>query len=54
MIFVRPTTAISRADLVQSCLQELRMRPGCESVGMICASCAIIELDIGAAGVAVA
>jgi hypothetical protein len=35
MVFVRATTATSRADLVQSCLQELRIWPGCESVGTI-------------------
>jgi hypothetical protein len=35
MVFLRPTTAISRADLVQRCLQELRLWPGCEAVGTI-------------------
>jgi hypothetical protein len=35
MVFVRPTTAINRADLARSCLQELRLWPGCESVGTV-------------------
>ena len=35
MIFVRPTTAIGRANLARDCLQELRLWPGCESVGTV-------------------
>jgi hypothetical protein len=35
MVFVRPTTAISRAELARDCLQELRLWPGCESVGTV-------------------
>jgi hypothetical protein len=35
MVFVRPTTAISRADLASDCLQELRLWPGCEAVGTV-------------------
>jgi hypothetical protein len=35
MVFVRPTIAISRADLASDCLQELRLWPGCEAVGTV-------------------
>jgi hypothetical protein len=35
MVFVRPTIAISRADLARDCLQQLRQWPGCESVGTV-------------------
>jgi hypothetical protein len=33
MGFQRFTAGISRADLTRDCLQELRMWPGCETVG---------------------
>lgn len=35
MVYFRPTTAIGREDLARDCLQELRMWPGCETVGTI-------------------
>jgi hypothetical protein len=35
MVFVRPTIAISRADLASDCLQELRLWPGCEAIGTV-------------------
>jgi hypothetical protein len=35
MVFVRPTTAISRAELARACLYELRLWPRCETVGAV-------------------
>jgi hypothetical protein len=32
MGYFRPTTRISRADLIRDCLQELHLWPGCEKV----------------------
>ena len=35
MVDFRPTTGISRADLARDCLRDLRLWPGCETVGSI-------------------
>jgi hypothetical protein len=32
MVFQRFTTGITRSDLTQECLRELRLWPGCETV----------------------
>jgi hypothetical protein len=35
MVFVHFTTGISRDDLARECLQQVRMWPGCETVGAV-------------------
>jgi hypothetical protein len=35
MGYFRPTIGISRGDLTRDCLQQLRMWPGCETVGSV-------------------
>jgi hypothetical protein len=35
MMLLRYTTAISRADLVRDCLNQIRQWPGCETIAAI-------------------
>jgi hypothetical protein len=35
MVLLRYTTAISRADLIRDCLNQIRQWPGCETIGAI-------------------
>ena len=35
MVYFRPTTGIRREDRARDCVQELRMWPGCETVGTV-------------------